>query len=258
MMKVAFIGGGKMVSQIVKGLRNEESELQLAIWMRNKEKLQQFAGQHEVTVLETLADVRSYDVIMIGVIPSALKEVAGQLKPFLRPHHIIVSMAGGVSLVDVQQMYSHTRVIRIMPNTPVAVNQGVVAMSYDDHVNADEIHDFTQLMQRLGTVEHIDESLMHVVPAIAASSPVFVYMMIEAMADNAVAAGMNRATAYRLASQMVQGAGKMVSESGLHPGVLKDQVTSPGGSTIQGVKVLEEKGFRNAVSKAMDKITEYN
>lgn len=258
MIKVAFIGGGKMVSQIVKGLRNEEEELQLAIWMRSKEKLKSFVQQHDITALEDLAEVRAYDVIMLGVIPSALKEVAEQLKPFVRPHHIIVSMAGGVSLLEVQQIYSHPRVIRIMPNTPVAVNQGVIAMSYDSHIDEDEIHKFTQLMKRLGTVEQIDESLMHIVPAVAASSPVFVYMMIEAMADNAVAAGMDRATAYRLASQMVQGAGKMVSESGLHPGVLKDQVTSPGGSTIQGVKMLEEKGFRNAVSKAMDKITEYN
>lgn len=258
MMKVAFIGGGKMVSQIVTGLNHSGKDLELGIWMRNNEKKQQFIKQHEIDVIDELSHIRSYDIIMLGVIPSALHAIAQQLKPFIRPHHIIVSMAGGVSLTDVQQMYSHQRVIRIMPNTPVAVNQGVIAISYDEHIEEKSISEFIRLMKNLGMVERIDESLMHIVPAVAASSPVLVYMMIEAMADNAVSAGMDRATAYRLASQMVQGAGKMVSESGLHPGVLKDQVTSPGGSTIQGVKVLEEEGFRNAVSKAMDKITEYN
>jgi pyrroline-5-carboxylate reductase len=114
------------------------------------------------------------------------------------------------------------------------------------------------MMTQLGVVKWIDESLMPIMPAIAASSPTFVYMMIEAMADNAVAAGLDRAAAYQLASQMVIGAGKMMLESGEHPAVLKDQVTSPGGSTIQGVMKLEEKGFRDAISKAMDEITKYN
>ncbi|KAA1039663.1 pyrroline-5-carboxylate reductase [Macrococcus equipercicus] len=259
-MRIAIIGGGKMVTQMVKGWKNSGLELSaFGLWLRNKEKQQHFVEKHGVTSIETLEELKDYDGIMLGIVPEAFVEIAGQLHHYLVEDHLIMSIAGGVSIQDIDDMFDHhQKIVRMMPNTPVAVNAGVIAMSHNDYVSREEIQELTEIMQRLGTVKWIDESLMHIMPAIAASSPTFVYMMIEAMADNAVAAGLGRETAYQLASQMVIGAGKMVLESGKHPAVLKDQVTSPGGSTIQGVKKLEEKGFRDAISKAMDEITKYN
>ena len=212
-----------------------------------------------MTSIDSLESLKDYDAVMLGIVPNALAEMAVQLRHYLTEDHIILSIAGGVSIQDIDDLFDHhQKIIRMMPNTPVAVNSGIVAMSCNDYVSQEEMDRVTQMMTQLGVVKWIDESLMPIMPAIAAASPTFVYMMIEAMADNAVAAGLDRAAAYQLASQMVIGAGKMMLESGEHPAVLKDQVTSPGGSTIQGVMKLEEKGFRDAISKAMDEITKYN
>ncbi|TDM12828.1 pyrroline-5-carboxylate reductase [Macrococcus lamae] len=259
-MKIAIIGGGKMVTQMVTGWKNSGIDLQtLGVWLRNKEKQQEFVATHGVTSIDSLEELSAYDAVMLGVVPKALSQIAVQLHHYLTEEHIIMSIAGGVSIQDIDDMFDHhQKIVRIMPNTPVAVNSGILAMSRNEYVREHEVTALTEMMERLGVVKWMDESLMHIMPAIAASSPTFIYMMIEAMADNAVSAGLDRETAYQLASQMVVGAGKMVLESGEHPAVLKDQVTSPGGSTIQGVKKLEEKGFRDAISKAMDEITKYN
>ncbi len=259
-MKIAIIGGGKMVTQMVTGWKNSGVQMDtLGVWLRNNEKQHEFAAAHGVTSIDSLESLKDYDAVMLGIVPNALAEMAVQLRHYLTEDHIILSIAGGVSIQDIDDLFDHhQKIIRMMPNTPVAVNSGIVAMSCNDYVSQEEMDTVTQMMTQLGVVKWIDESLMPIMPAIAASSPTFVYVMIEAMADNAVAAGLDRAAAYQLASQMVIGAGKMMLESGEHPAVLKDQVTSPGGSTIQGVMKLEEKGFRDAISKAMDEITKYN
>ena len=139
-----------------------------------------------------------------------------------------------------------------MPNTPALVGEGMTAVCVNSNVTGQELDTVKQILTACGQVEIISEKLMDVVVGVSGSSPAYVFMFIEAMADAAVADGMPRAQAYRFAAQSVLGSAKMVLDTGIHPGELKDMVCSPGGTTIQAVRVLEEKGLRSAVFEATD------
>ena len=144
------------------------------------------------------------------------------------------------------------KIVRVMPNTPALVGEGMSAVCTNSYVTADEKGAVLQILNSFGKAEIVSESIMDAVTAVSGSSPAYVYMFIEAMADAAVRGGMTRDLAYTFASQSVLGSAKMVLETGKHPGELKDMVCSPGGTTIDAVAVLEETGFRNSVMKAMD------
>lgn len=139
-----------------------------------------------------------------------------------------------------------------MPNTPSLVGEGMSVLSYGDNVEKDEKKLAQEIFACVGKVEVLDENIITEVTALNGSSPAYVYILIEAMAEAAVKDGIQRSTAYKMAAQSVLGSAKMVLETGLHPGVLKDQVCSPGGTTIAAVCKLEEQGFRNSIIKAME------
>ena len=139
-----------------------------------------------------------------------------------------------------------------MPNTPALVGEGMTGVCCNEEVSDAEMQDVLKILESCGKAEMLPERLIDVVVSVSGSSPAYVFMFIEAMADEAVAAGMPRKQAYEFAAQSVLGSAKMVLETGKHPGELKDMVCSPGGTTIQAVKVLEEKGMRAAVMDAMD------
>jgi pyrroline-5-carboxylate reductase len=143
-----------------------------------------------------------------------------------------------------------------MPNTPALVLEGCTGVCAGEHVTQEELEQVLVLLRAFGTAEVIPERIMDAVIGVSGSSPAYVFLFIEAMADGAVAAGMPRAQAYRFAAQAVLGSAKMVLETGMHPGALKDMVCSPGGTTIEAVKVLEEKGLRAAVMDAMEACVE--
>jgi pyrroline-5-carboxylate reductase (EC 1.5.1.2) len=149
-----------------------------------------------------------------------------------------------------KNLNNETKFVNIMPNTPVMVGEGMIALYANERLNANDINDLLSIFSIFGKVEVIEEDLMDAVTAVSGSSPAFVYMMIEAMADAAVLLGMKRDKAYTFAAQAVLGAAKMVLETKEHPGILKDKVCSPGGTTIEGVKELEGKNFRSAVIDA--------
>ncbi|MCE4956452.1 pyrroline-5-carboxylate reductase [Macrococcoides caseolyticum] len=259
-MKISFIGGGKMVKEMVRGFnRSGLTRDNMGIWLRNKDKLQTFSTKHNITPLSKMSEIVDYDAIVLGVTPNNYRDVTSKLSKHLCDHHIIISIVGGLSIQEIDDEFDeHPKIIRLMPNTPVGVNAGVLAMSKNEFVEKKEAKQVEELLKRLGYTHWIDESLMHLMPAVTGSSPTFIYLLVEAMADNAVSEGLNRELAYQMVSEMIIGAGTMVRQTKEHPGVLKDQVTTPGGSTIQGVKMLEEKGFRDAISKAMDAINAYN
>ena len=146
------------------------------------------------------------------------------------------------------------KILRTMPNTPALVGEGVTAICPNQNITQDELEDLKAILGTFGTVETVDEHLFDVVVSVSGSSPAYVYMFIEAMADGAVQQGMSRPQAYKMAAQAVMGSAKMVLETGKHPGELKDMVCSPGGTTIDAVAVLEEQGFRSAVIKAMEAV----
>ncbi len=193
------------------------------------------------------------DVVFLSVKPQFLAEVAAEVKDLLPADKLVISIVAGRSLADLQDLLggSPRKLIRVMPNTPALVGEGMSAFCCSEQVTEEEKAQAIRVLDAFGKSALVPERLFDAVTAVSGSSPAYVFLFIEAMADGAVSCGMPRAQAYQFAAQSVLGAAKMVLETGLHPGELKDMVTSPAGTTIEAVRVLEEMGLRSAVMEAV-------
>lgn len=193
--------------------------------------------------------VKNSDVVVLSVKPNTYASVIKKIKNHIKDDTLIVTVAAGITIDYVKNYFERdVKVIRTMPNTPALVGEGMTAMTYAPPVGEEDASFVKGIFESCGIVEVIeDESLMDVVSSLGSSSPAFIDMLIEAMADAAVHLGLPRAFSYRIAAQAVKGSASMLAETGKHPGELKDMVCSPGGTTIEGVRVLEEKGMRNAM-----------
>ena len=218
----------------------------------SRERVKNMYGIH---VSDNNVDVvDAVDVLVLAVKPQYYEEVIAEIKDAVSDDEIIVSVAPGKSLSWFDEMFGKSlKVIRTMPNTPAMVGEGMMGVCANERVSQAELDTVLDLCSGFSKAEMIDEKLMDVVTAVSGSSPAYVFMFIEAMADAAVAGGMPRSQAYTFAAQAVLGSAKMVLETGKHPGELKDMVCSPAGTTIQAVRVLEEKGMRSSVFEAMMK-----
>ena len=194
------------------------------------------------------------DLIFLGVKPQMMGALLAELAPVLsarQDRFVLVSMAAGLTIGTIRAMAGGDYpVIRIMPNTPAAIGEGMILYCAEG-VEPEEKTAFVDVMQAAGSFDELSESLIDAGSAVSGCGPAFVYPFIEAMADGAVACGLPRAKAQLYAAQTLVGAARLVLESGDHPGALKDAVCSPGGSTIQGVRALEQNGFRSAVMEAV-------
>ena len=179
-------------------------------------------------------------------------DVIQEVKDLVRPEQLIITIAPGKTLAWLAEQFGKdVKIVRTMPNTPAMVGEGMTAATPNEHVTKEELDYACKILSAFGKVEVVTEHMMDAVVAVSGSSPAYVFMFIEAMADAAVAEGMPRAQAYKFAAQAVLGSAKMVLETGKHPGELKDMVCSPAGTTIEAVGVLEEHGFRSAIIDAM-------
>jgi pyrroline-5-carboxylate reductase len=194
------------------------------------------------------------DFVFLAVKPQVLGAVLDEITPALNKKPVVlVSMAAGWTIATIQELTLRDQpVIRIMPNSPSLVGQGVIALASSSEVDEIQKADATAILLKSGIVEYMDEQYLDAVTALSGSAPAFVYMFIEALADGGVKAGLPRDKAVRFATQTVLGAGAMLKETGRHPGELKDMVTSPAGTTIAGVEVLEKGAFRGLVMSAVD------
>ncbi len=249
---IGFIGCGNMGGALAVAAAKKSKNLRFANPTRAKaEALCQTLGG---TVSTNSAVAEQCDLIFLGVKPQKMKGVIEELRPIWEQRtdrYVLVSMAAGWTLEDLQSLAgANTPMIRIMPNTPVSVGEGVILYCTAD-VTAEEEQAFVSLMEGAGAVEVIEESLMDVGGTLTGCGPAFADLFLEALADGAVACGLPRVQALRYAAQMLLGSAKLALESGAHPGALKDAVCSPGGSTIQGVRTLEQGGLRSAVLEAM-------
>lgn len=200
--------------------------------------------------------VKNCDIIFLAIKPQYCEAVLKNIRSELTPDKILVSIVVGLSTYYMKSILGNkARIVRTMPNTPALVGEGMTLVSWDESIDNVEKNAIIQILSWSGKVEAMDESLMSEVTALTGSSPAYVFMLIEAMADGAVKWGINRNQAYRLAAQAVLGSAKMVLETGQHPGELKDMVCSPGGTTIEAVAALEREGLRNAIIAAMDECT---
>ncbi|GAB3067891.1 pyrroline-5-carboxylate reductase [Salinicoccus sesuvii] len=257
--KLGFIGAGKMVNHIVSGLlKDHEMQEKILVTGRSLDKLEKFRADKQVEVSTDYNKLADCDIIINGVSSNQILSVFGEIKNHGKKDALYISIAAGVTIEEMETILGDRKIIRSMPNIAVSVQEGVMVMSANKRlIEADR--QFTEsVFGKIGTVAWVDESLMKYTPSLTGSSPTYGFLMIEAMADQAVSVGFSREQAYKLAAQAVIGAGKLVLETGTHPGVLKDQITTSGGSTIQGVMELENQGFRNSVIKAMKAVNEAN
>lgn len=256
---IGFIGCGNMATAIMKGILHNELTTADAVMGSDlsdvsRQRVQQELGI-QVTALNTEVAEQS-DVIFLSVKPQFYETVIEEIREHLTSEKLIITIAPGKNLEWLgQRLGNDKKIIRTMPNTPALVGEGITALCPNGHITDEDLDLAKQIITSFGKCEVVPEHLMDVVTSVSGSSPAYVFLFIEAMADAAVADGMPRQQAYEFAAQAVLGSAKMVLETGKHPGELKDMVCSPGGTTIEAVRVLEEKGLRSAVFEAMKACT---
>lgn len=251
---IGFIGGGNMASAIIggilhSGLVDKNQIVATAKTDQTLHSLQERFGIH--TTLKNQEAAQEADILFLAVKPYLFPDIITEIKNHIQENTLLISIAAGQSVSFIETLFGKDiHLIRAMPNTPALVGEAMSALCPNRHVSDQELAEVSMIFNSFGDCEVISEALMDTVIGVSGSSPAYVYLFIEAMADAAVADGMPRAMAYKFAAQSVLGAAKMVLETGTHPGALKDAVCSPGGTTIEAVAVLEEQGMRNAVIKA--------
>lgn len=255
-MKIGFIGLGNMATAMIGGIIGvglcQPSEIIGS--SKTKTTAEQVAQQYGIaTSTDNVETAKQADVIVLAVKPIFLPEVIAQIKDVVDESKLVVSIAAGKSIDWIEQEFGKKlRLVRCMPNTPAMVGEGCTCICLKDDIDKADEELVLQIMNSFGKANILPERLMDAFIGVAGSSPAYVFMFIEAMADAAVQAGMPRKQAYEFAAQSVLGSARMVLETGMHPGELKDMVCSPGGTTIEAVKVLEEKGFRAAVIDSIE------
>ncbi len=254
-MKIGFIGLGNMAKAVIGGmLQNQMVQPGDIVGTARTEKTREAVSEaYGIETRQSNEDVaREAEVLILAVKPQFFQEVIEQIRDAVSEDTLIISIAAGKTLRWIEEAFGREiKLVRCMPNTPALVGAGCTGVCVNDRVSEEEMAYSIRLMESFGRASLVPEHLMDAVGAVSGSSPAYVFMFIEAMADAGVAAGMPRTQAYEFAAQAVYGAAKLVLESGKHPGELKDMVCSPAGTTIQGVRVLEERGMRGAVMDAL-------
>ena len=255
-MKVGFIGAGNMAKAIIGGMvkKGIYQPKDIIASRRNEKALEELKAEYGILVTtDNQKIIEEADVVFLAVKPQMFPDVITQIADSVKEGQLFVSIAAGKTLEWIGKEFGKKiKLIRTMPNTPAMVGEGCTGFCGNEFVTEKELETVKEIFDSCGTSYQVPENLMDVVGAVAGSAPAYVFMFMEAMADAAVAGGMPREMAYKMASQTVLGSGKLMLETGKHPGVLKDMVCSPGGTTIGGVKVLEEKGMRGSIMEALD------
>ena len=254
-IKFGFIGAGNMGSALASAVSKSVSCDEILISDKSEVKAKSLSRALNCNTANnyTIASYAKY--IFLGVKPQMMKDTLSEISEVLAQRNdrfVLVSMAAGLQISALEQMLgAKYPIIRIMPNTPVSVGKGMILYTYNQNVFMDEISEFCDALKFAGRLDMIDESLIDAASAVSGCGPAFVYMFAEAMADAGVECGLPRVKAEEYAAQTLLGAAELLLTSGKHSGQLKDDVCSPGGSTIAGVHALEDSAFRAAVMNAI-------
>jgi pyrroline-5-carboxylate reductase len=253
---MGFIGLGNMAKAIIGGVLQKGlmGPNEIIGSSQTEDTRKKVADQYGIQIRSSNEAVaREADIIVLAVKPQYLKVVIADIMDSVDENKVIVSIAAGKTIKWLANEFEKpVRIIRVMPNTPALVGEGCTGLCFHGAVTEEERNLACKMMGSFGKAIVVEERLMDVVGAVSGSSPAFVFLFLEALADGAVAGGMPRKQAYEFAAQAVLGSAKLMLETGKHPGELKDMVCSPGGTTIEGVKALEEGGLRAAVLNAME------
>ncbi len=258
--QIGFIGCGNMGMAMIGGMLHKKivSANNIICSDLNTTNLKNASEKYGLTTTTDNNEVaKNADILILSIKPDLYTSIINEIKEVIKNDIIIVTIAAGKSIKSTEEAFAKKlKVIRVMPNTPALVGEGMSALCPNEMVTEKDLEDVLNIFNSFGQTEIVSEKLMNVVTSVSGSSPAYVYMIIEAMADAAVLDGMPRNQAYKFAAQAVLGSAKMVLETGIHPGELKDMVCSPGGTTIEAVATLEEKGLRTAIISAMQRCTQ--
>jgi pyrroline-5-carboxylate reductase len=257
--RIGFVGGGNMGEALIRGLLGTKvvpAALLSATDVRS-ERTAQLAKQFGITAHgDNLRLVRETDVVVLAVKPQIMATVVAEIAPAVTARHLLISIAAGVSTAAIRTaLGKEARIVRVMPNTPALVLQGAAAVAKGRGLEAEDLAVAQAIFGAVGRVVVLDESLMDAVTGLSGSGPAYVALVVEALADGGVNMGLDRATALTLATQTVLGAAQLLVETGMHPGALKDMVSSPGGTTIAGITALEDGGLRATLIRAVERAT---
>jgi pyrroline-5-carboxylate reductase len=258
--KVGFIGAGNMGEALIKGLveSNLVAAERILITDVRADRIHELAKQYGVTPVDgNTALLRGAEVVILAVKPQIMVGLLREMTPALTTRPLLISIAAGVSTATIQSVLGkYPRLIRVMPNTPALVLEGATAIARPVlGSDPDDLDTAQEIFGAVGKVVVVDEDLMDAVTGLSGSGPAYVAIVVEALADGGVKMGLDRATAMTLATQTVLGAARLLAETGLHPGALKDMVSSPGGTTIAGIAALEEGGIRTTFIRAVERAT---
>ena len=254
-----FIGMGNMGNAMLNGLLKEVPAHAIRFTDASEVVRVNVSEKTGVSSLPTNIELaNSVKYIILAVKPQCYDEVIKNIRNVVTNEKVIISLAPGITIEDIKSKFDNdVRVVRCMPNTPALIGEGMTGVAYDSRLfDVEEIDTIAHFFNSFGKFRIVDEKLLNTVTCVSGSSPAYVYMFIEALADSAVKYGMSRNDAIEFAAMTVKGAADMVLSTGEHPAILKDRVCSPGGTTIAGVAALEKNGFRNAIISATDKCYE--
>ncbi len=257
-LKLGFIGCGNMATAIIggvlkKGILAPDEIIASAL---HQETLSRVSEMYHIHTTLDNREAAAADIVVLAVKPHFYEQVIQEIRNTVSDSQIIVSIAPGKSIETITGWFRKpVKLVRTMPNTPALVCEGMTAVCPSETVTEEELKEVLTLFEACGKAEVMPERLVDAVVSVSGSSPAYVFLFIEALADGAVRDGLPRSQAYRLVAQAVLGSAKMVLETGKHPGELKDMVCSPAGTTIEAIAALEKAGFRNAVLAGMEACT---
>ena len=252
---LGFIGCGNMAQAMLRGILQKGLYTcdQIIVSRRNERELSKLKEEFCIQVTTDNKEVaKKADVLILAVKPFQFETVISEVREDVREDTLVVSIAAGQTMANIERLFGkNIRLVRSMPNTPALVLEGAAGVCFHPNVPESDKRTVMDIFSSFGIAHEVSEALMDTVVGVSGSSPAYVFMFIEAMADAAVAEGMTRAQAYEMAAQSVLGSAKMVLETGKHPGELKEMVCSPAGTTIEAVRTLEKTGFRSSVIEAV-------
>lgn len=252
--QVGFIGGGTIAEALIRGIVDAGlvAPSQIAVSDVVTERLDYLRSTFKVSTTQNSQELtKQSDILFLTVKPQVLCGVLETIAPVVARTSVVVSVAAGITITTLQEKLPEVPIIRVMPNTPVAVGEGMSAMALGKYVTSEASEPVAQIFGAVGKVVTVSEDTMDAVTGLSGSGPAYAFVLIDALADAGVRVGFSRQTAILLAAQTLLGAAKMVLETGQHPAILRDMVTSPGGTSIAGVHVLEQHGVRAALIDAV-------
>ena len=249
-----FIGGGRITAAMIAGMVEKMGASPASIYVSDHkaERCRELAERYQVrAMVGAEAFLAKANVVILAVKPAAAPAAIAEIKASVRKDAVIVSVVAGLRLAVLEEAFGENPLVRVMPNTPLAVGAGMSAYALNDRAKRADVSFVVKILASGGRTAEVKEELLDAVTGLSGSGPAYGFLMIEALADGGVAAGLSRQTATFLAAQTLLGAAQMVLLTGKHPAVLRDEVTSPAGTTSDGLRMMETRGVRGALMEAV-------